>query len=238
MTLADRFNLDPTKALQAMQVAGDKPKHAEAWFAVLNWKVLPGDYMELCREVFTWIAERSISPRHDNLVLQEYVTGGFKDEQYGFTDRYKECFPGCAWDFEDSPILIMPAQFGKGRAGQSHRRADALCRTTASEYPLSVLEVACMIALHPYRLAADKSAFSPSVLQVVAPGTMALPPEHLEHFGWEGSPHQYESFLFAGEAMETVGVYGRRCLYVGNHKGLHSEHSGPVTAWKWHKHKD
>jgi hypothetical protein len=237
MTLANKFNLDPTTALQHMRSAGDKPHHAEAWFAVINWRVLGDNYIEQCQKIFQWIAERSYSEHYERDRFNEYVTGGFKDYQYGFTNRYKEKFPGFN-STHDGPILIMPAQFGKGRAGQTPRRADALCRTTDREYPLSVFEVACMIALHPMRLAADPERGKKTVLRAYAAGTLALPQECHEHCGWEGSTHQHKSFSFFGEAANTTSDYGRLCNYWGNHDGCDKEYCGPVTAWTWSPHRN
>lgn len=230
MTLAERFNLDPSGALQAMHDAGPKHKHAEGWFAAVNWKVLGRNYMKQCWKVFDWIREYSMRPS-DNIQHEgkEYGmfsfshVGGFSDSQIGFHPSYNTWRLYHPQDKHD-PIWIFPAQFGLGRAGQSHRRAVELCKRTKSEYPLSIFEVACMIALHPERLGIGFY----EQLWAIAPGSVEIAKP--DAFNTQGLDDRY--FSFHGDKAKTVNGYNRHCCF-GSNTGWGGSHWGPVTAWKW-----
>ncbi len=230
--LAERFSLDPSRALSLMYGTGDKHKRAEGWFAVVNWKVLGENYIDQCWKVFDWIREHSMSvpdPKRgfgSQGMFSQTLLGGFDDAQIGFhpsynTWRVRHC------QRDDDPIWIFPAQFGLGRAGQSHRRATELCKRTKTEYPLSIFEVACMIAVHPERI--GKGGFS-NELHAVCPGSIEIP--KLDALYHDGIDRRH--FGFYGEAVKTVNSYNRFCCFSSDTHGSHS-HFGPVTAWTWQR---
>lgn len=230
--LAERFSLDPTNAFKVIWETGDKHKCAEGWFAAVNWKVLGDDYMEQCWKVFDWIREYSKTPAdpkrgHGELgMFSQDLIGKLNDEQIGFHPSYNNWRSRHPQSDKD-PIWIFPAQFGFGRAGQSHRRAVELCKRTETEYPLSIFEVACMIAVHPERL--GKGGYGKE-LHAVCPGSVEIPkPDALYHDGLDG-----RHFDFYGVGAVTVNKYDRYCSFVSNTSGSLA-HMGPVTAWTWQR---
>lgn len=233
--LSERFGLDPSGAFRAVYEAGDKNKYAEGWFAVINWQVLGRNYMKQCWKIFDWIREASMSPTNPiRCDGKEYGMfsyshmAGLEEKEIGFHSSYN------TWRLyhpqsKGDPIWIFPAQFGLGRAGQSHRRAIELCKRTKNEYPLSIFEVACMIALHPERLGVGFY----DQLWAIAPGSVEVPKWNA--FNIEGLDHRF--FSFHGEKTQTISDYGRFCSFNSSTE-IGNIPMGPVTAWTWSRHKE
>jgi hypothetical protein len=230
--LAERFSLDPSRAISAMYDTGDKHARAEGWFAVVNWKVLGDDYLEQCWKVFDWIRERSMSVPNPQRgfgsqgMFSYTLMGGLDEAQIGFHTAYNR-WRSSHCQTDDDPIWIFPAQFGLGRAGQSHRRAVELCKRTKTEFPLSIFEVACMIAVHPMRL--GKGGFS-NELHAICPGSVEVPKSNATYH--EGLDRRH--FGFYGDGAKTVSDYNRHCSFTSSTGGSY-QNFGPVTAWTWQK---
>lgn len=137
--LAQIFELDPAPTYSLLDSLPELPGEAESWYAIVHSEVVSPVYWKAIDKAFDILgkARQFVNTAHE--LLDDI-------QRFKRTDEYLKSIH----EQQQSDILLIPAQFGKGKSGMNTN--DVRENLSESEYALGVFECVCMLMTHPKRL--------------------------------------------------------------------------------------
>lgn len=151
----------PALAYARSVAARSLPEGAEGWFACVDHERAGLSYWLAVERMLVQLETTFYGPWHR--FDRTYFTSEDNSQQLQ-PDELSHDFFRRATQEQDGPIVIVPAQFGKGRAGRSgFDIRSALSQSDNGVFGLGFLAVCCMAITHPER-------FAPNALGAGCPG--------------------------------------------------------------------